>query len=108
MIEIVNQIVYNRNRSRLRGNPNTVRGMHAIPPAIQCCAIPVCLSCDTHGGRRSGAAFRGVAIQHDVTERGRRRSAAPNLSAATFGPQGRSSAGGPDGSFEIRPGTGWR
>jgi len=46
---------------------------------------------------------RGVAIQHDVTERGivdRPR----DLSAAAFGPDGRAGAGGTDGSFEIPAG----
>lgn len=48
---------------------------------------------------------RGVAIRHDVTDRGiveRPR----DLSAATFGPEDHPGPGGPDGSFEI-PAADW-
>jgi hypothetical protein len=46
---------------------------------------------------------RGVAVQHNVTERGI-VDQPRDLSAAAFGPEGRPASGGPDGSFEIPAG----
>jgi len=46
---------------------------------------------------------RGVAIQHNVTQGGI-VDQPRDLSTATFGPDGRAAAGGPDGSFEIPSG----
>jgi hypothetical protein len=76
--------------------------MHAS--ILRFSAVPFLFACNAKPmAEVDPGGVRGVAVQHDVTERGvvdRPR----DLSAATFGPQGRSSAGGPDGSFEIPAG----
>jgi len=67
----------------------------AVPFIIACNAKPL-----TEGDPGS---IRGVAIQHDVTERGI-VDHPRDLSAASFGPDGHPTTGGPDGSFEIPAG----
>src|SRR5262245_28585644 len=68
----------------------------AVPFLFACNAKPI-----TEG---DPGIVRGVAIQHNVTERGI-VDQPRDLSAATFGPEGRPGAGGTDGSFEIPSGA---
>jgi hypothetical protein len=99
--KILSQIVTSQPIESV-GNPNSVRRMHAS--ILRFSAVPLMVACNAKPMTEGDpGVVRGVAIQHDVTERGivdRPR----DLSAAMFGPDGRAAAGSPDGSFAIPAG----
>src|SRR5262249_49510433 len=74
------------------GNPHTVRRMHAS--ILRFSAVPFLFACNAKPITEGDPGIvRGVAIQHNVTERGI-VDQPRDLSAATFGPEGRPGAGG--------------
>jgi hypothetical protein len=86
----------------IEGNPPTVPRMQASILRFSAVVLFACNAKPVTEGDPN--IVRGVAIQHNVTEGGV-VDQPRDLSAATFGSDGRGAAGGADGSFEIPAGA---